>query len=315
MDNQPFEASFSYIKKLLKTESRLLYLPARHYSGAVLVNIIAMTIDPIIVDAKIPEIINKKYFSLQEQLFWLFARKITATIIDTESYSVHVNADNNFPETRYDFTRTLSDYIADDVDEKFGKLKVELNRYLVTLNSIASKKSFLDLVLIQLQWIENQVEQIEAPEKYLVIIKNGFSKNIEYIKNNNISSNDDRKEKKKTWTIQYLRNFEEDEGRFEDFYKRLKDEGLVETNLTYFKQFFNDKEPSKKIKWAGIKAQLVTFIIELRKKNCIKTYREWSAFSKCFEADFSMNKLSSDTPLTSKDEINKIKDILAELDI
>lgn len=283
-------------------------------NSAVLVNIIAMTLDPIIVDAKIPEIINRKYFSLQEQLFWLFARKITATIIDTESYSVHVNADNEFPETRYDFTRTLSDYIADDVDEKFGKLKVELNRYLVTLNA-ASKKSFLDLVLSQLEWVEQQVQQIDAPEKYLVIIKNGFSQNIQELKNTHIRSKDDVKEKRKTWNIQYLRNFEEDEGRFEDFYKRLKDEGLVGTNLTYFKQFFSDKEPSKKIKWEGIKAQLVTFIIELRKKNCIKTYREWSAFSKCFEADFSMNKLSSDTPLTNKDEINKIKDILAELDI
>ncbi|TDN95316.1 hypothetical protein DET49_102202 [Salegentibacter sp. 24] len=274
-----------------------------------------MTLDPIIVDAKIPEIINRKYFSLQEQLFWLFARKITATIIDAESYSVHVNADNEFPETRYDFTRTLSDYIADDVDEKFGNLKVELNRYLVTLKSSASKNLFIDLVLNQLQWVEQQVEQIEAPEKYLVIIKKRFSQNIQELKSTHISSKYDVKEKKKTWNIQYLRNFEEDEGRFEDFYKRLKDEGLVETNLTYFKQFFNDKEPSKKIKWAGIKAQLVTFIIELRIKNCIKTYREWSAFSKCFEADFSMNKLSSDTPLTNKDEINKIKDILAELDI
>lgn len=274
-----------------------------------------MTLDLIIEEAKIPEIINSKYFHLQKQFFWLFARKAGAIKIDDENYEVHVNADENFPETRYNFTRNLPDYIAGDIDEKFEKLKVELNRYLVTLNGAASKKSFLELVLNQLQWVEKQVEKVEAPEKYLVILKNGFSENIQDIENNITVSNVGVEVKKKTWNIKYLRNFEEDEGRFEDFYKRLKNEGLIETNLTYFKQFFSDKEPSKKIKWAGIKAQLVTLIIELRNKDCFKTYREWSAFSKCFEADFSMKKLSSDTPLTDEKEIDKIVDVCRELDL
>ncbi len=274
-----------------------------------------MTLDPIIEDAKIPEIIHRKYFSLKEQFFWLLARQISTDKIDDESYRVHVNADNYLPETRYDFIRTLPDYLEKDIDGKFEKLKVELNRYLVTLNDDASKKAFLQLILNQLQIIEKQIENVEAPGKYLKIIKSRSSENIRDIKNNIPAVNGWVEEKKKkTWNVKYLRNWDEDDGRFEDFFNRLKFEGLIETNLTNFKHFFSDKEPGTKIKWLGKKAQLVTFISTLKKKDCIKIYRQWSAFSQCFEAEFRMNKLSSDTPLTDQKEIDKMQDICKELD-
>lgn len=274
-----------------------------------------MTLDAIIVEATIPEITNQKYFHLQEQLFWLFARKTNAIKIDEESYEVHVDADEDFPETRYNFTRTLSDYIEDDVDGKFDEVKVELNRYLVTLNEASAKKAFLKLILNQLQLIEKQIKNVEAPVKHLKIIKSRFSENIQDIENNIPPVNGWVEEKKKkTWNVKYLRNFNEDDGRFEDFFNRLKFEGLIETNLIYFKNFFTDKEPSTKIKWLGKKAQLVTFISTLKKKDCIKIYRPWSAFTQCFEVEFPMKKLSSDTPLTDEKEIKKIEDICNELD-
>ncbi len=244
-----------------------------------------MTLDPIIEDAKIPEIINSKYFSLQEQLFWLFARQTGAIKIDNESYSVHVNADDNFPDTRYNFTMTLPNYIADDIGGKFEELKVELNRYIVNLTSESAKKNFVYLIISQLKTVGVEVKSIKAPDSYKSLIINEFNSQIKNFERDFEVYKSENSSRSREWTVLYPQlGKPAGNEKFKAFHEKLVEHKLISEKTSYqkFKKFFKNITPEEKLIWSGSLSEMVTFFRELNNCSYVEVDNHWKAFKECF---------------------------------
>lgn len=263
----------------------------------------------------VKQIGEESFFKSQLELFWLDYQKSDDDRSikkwdGRDSFKVYYShTDILDPSKMGYFEISLMRNIQKKIAQRFDALNSEI----INLK-VEDRKSLKDIfynVLTDLEEVEIEIRELKLPGVYKNTISTAFNHHVKLLR----KKSPKEAKKKKTWNIQYLRKFSEDDGRFEDFFNRLIYEGLVETKLTYFKQFFDDKEPKTKIKWIGIKAQLVTFILELKQIDCIKSYRAYSAFTKCFETEFPMRKLSSDSRLTDKKEIEKIKDIFKELNI
>lgn len=276
-----------------------------------------MVYDNLLEKSGVTDFSNPQFFNLQKKYFELFGKQTGASWQNKESYRVSVDADENFPECRYSYTSTLKGSILDSVSIRFDCLEKSLRRYLSSIGDDGAKRNFFIIIINQLREILDNSHFIDCPEEYSKAIQNSISERIKILKRE--FHFDGTVKIKKTWKLKYARDFKNDDGRFRDFFRRLKYEGLLSetTTLTTFKQFFSDEIPKKPILWEGkIKAELITLIAALTEKEYIEPcYRPYSAFSKCFQTTFPMNNLSSETPLTEGKDKERIQNIVDELDI
>jgi hypothetical protein len=273
-----------------------------------------MVYDPLLLD--ISRITEKGYFEERKELFWNTYRNLRAEKTGSDSYRYEVAGSIEMPNYLCKYEVTLSEHLEGDIKERFNYFKRELNRELEFLEEKFQKKNWLILLRKQLADISNRSISIELTAPYGKVISSELKTNIKLFKSE-FSLQYYKSGLKKNWKMKYLRDMENDNGRFEDFFHRLKGEELLgqETNLVHFRQFFSNEIPSKKMFWAGKKAPLLTLFSELESGGYISTHNKGTALKNCFYFDFPFNKPSSETALTSKGNISNIQDMIKELDI
>ena len=273
-----------------------------------------MKYDKLIQD--ISRITENGYFEERKELFWNTYRNHFAKKTGPDSYIMEVGGSIEMPHYLQKYEVTLSEHLESDIDERFEHFKTELNRELELIEEKFQKKNFLRLLRNQLAEISNHFLTVKLPTPYRKVISSKLNANIKLFKSE-FSLQYYKSGLKKNWKMKYLKDMENDHGRFEDFFHRLKEEELLgqETNLVHFRQFFSNEIPSKKMYWAGKKAPLLTLFSELESGGYISTHNKGTALKNCFYFDFPLNKPSSETALTSKANISKIQEIIEELEI
>lgn len=275
---------------------------------------------------QIKQIGKESFFHSQLELFWLDYQNSDENRKfekwdGQDSFKVYYShVDILDPLKMGYFEISLTKILRKQIEGMFETLNFELN-VLIAENKKTAKDNVSEM-FVDLQEVSDNILKLKLPGDYQSFIFKTFNLQVQHLRKKVPKTK--IREKKKTWRVIYrdevITESERfnDDGRFNDFFKRLKEEEFLSasTRSDCFKQFFSDKVPSRKIEWTKEgPSELYTIIRMLEDRGYIKTHRKWSAIRDSFITKFPLKNLHSTTPVTDIKNLEKISEIVDELKI
>jgi hypothetical protein len=218
------------------------------------------------------------------------------------------------------FEISLSENLKKHIQGRFTGLETELLK--LQIEDKKKAKSHILKVITELDEVGKKIPNLNLPRDYRSVIAVSFNLEMKLLRKKNIFYSKIEK-KRKTWKFLYRPEIEiesqrfEDDGRFKDFFSRLKEEKYIDgkSNIIHLKQLFSDQIPTQKIEWLEGPGELYSMIKILIDQEYVYAYREWSAMRDSLNMKFPVKNLHSATPVTNMKKLAFINEIVDELKI
>lgn len=244
-----------------------------------------MVVDPILNE--VAEISSSTYFQMHRLKFWKnYAEYMRVDInpswFNKDSYvipMVELDLDNGKQFTKT-YEPSLSSTIRRDINSKFSRTEINIQRYLDTLNHDLNEEKFFDRIVEQLKLIFSRINYDDVSGDYQKVITDAFQENLRRIKNYSKTQDSKVEVEKSENSGIYYKFCEEEEGviALNEFSKALAKSRLIEkTSISELKKIFSDRPAKKKVIWKGQVNEFKYFFKELEDRGVISFQDIWEA--------------------------------------
>ena len=283
--------------------------------------------NPVLKD--IVGMISNDYFKIQRLKFWDFYSKlmgidkINPEWFEKDGYTYPYMQDMDLETGEQKLSPvegSLHAQLRNDIHSRFSRFYSLYEKQLMEFDREFKKDNFQSLIISSLKKIQKELQVIDAEENYLATIKTCYEQEFRrFFPERLVNESNLRKD----GFIKYLKS-ESENGRIslKMLFDDLKDHNLIATYTDYnqFKILLGGKIPSKKIRWVGSKAQLVTFIKQLvSRPSIIQSENHWVVVENSFEVfknglkEFKLKKLHTATELTNEKKIRELENLIKDL--